>query len=664
MKESKSINRKAVVSVVLVSCLYVILCISLNSFYFSQNKISRLITSEEQTILNPSHNPIVQSFYTPYKSVTGIYLYLNKNDESGVLNLLLLDDKNNTLGTWELRSEYIINNSPFFISFDDIELNENSLYSLYAVSDNSSIGIVAYNTGDNGYGSSIADGYTWGYQIEYKIFNYKVILIEVLFYLLCVLVYAAYKKKIKEENILCAVYLVFALIFFVITPVNSLFDEDGHFLRSYEIAQGHLLSGHFDNGMGKTVIPEILINGVKNVTKSLDSDGAYFLYARQKDLTNFSFSDDYIEIENPNQALYSPLSYIPQVVGLIIGNIVTNNIYIFYMLGRFSALIFNALLVVLAFRLCPEKKYLIFILASTPVFLSQMISYSADGNVNSLSIFYVAFILSRIKKEKILFRDKMVISIGAIILALSKVIYFPFAFLVLLLQDSLFKSRKRATLYKILTICLALICFIIWFIIANTYLFDNQNGRDIQPQLQMIYMITHFYRMPIVFIETVYNGLLGWIGQISGGVFGKGWLQYSSTLWFVFMILMGRELFVKKEVNYDLKQNLSSKKKWVIPIIIFLIVLLIFSSLYVQWTVYKANMVDGIQGRYFIPVILPLSYAISYFSKRNKTIDDYEISGIVRGNIHNSTFEIEYYNILIVIIILLCGALNTIQAYY
>lgn len=649
MKESKTFNKKAVISIVLLSFLYVILCISINSFYYSQNKISRLIASEEQTILYPSDNPIVQSFYTPYKTVTGIYLYPNKSDEEGILNLSLIDEQSNVLGTWELRSEYIINGSPFFIPFDNIKLKENSLYSLYAVSDNSCIGIVAYTTGDNGYGSSIADGYTWGYQIEYKTFNYKVILIEVLFYILCVLVYTVYKKKIKEEKILCAVYLVFALIFFVITPVNSLFDEDGHFLRSYEIAQGHLLSGHFDNGMGKTIIPDSLIKGIKNVTKSLDSDGAYFLYARQKDLMNYSFSDDYVEIENPNQALYSPLSYIPQALGLLFANLISKNVYTYYMCGRFFAFIINALLIVFAIRLCPKRKELIFIIASTPVFLAQMISYSSDGNVNSLAIFYVAFIISRMNKEKLDNKDKLIVAICAVVLALSKVIYFPFALLVLMLDDSLFKEKKKAALYKGLVISAAFICFVIWFLIANTYLFDNQNGRDVQPKLQMIYMLTHFYMMPIVFVKTVYNGLLGWIGQISGGVLGKGWLQYSSIIWYSFMLLIGLQFFsgsrqkISDEIsNSDLEKK-TIKKEYIIGLTMILIILLTFSSLYVQWTTYRAGMVDGIQGRYFIPLILPLSYLIKKDdSKKNENSGIYTMSCII---------------------IVLCAIINTINVY-
>lgn len=658
-KEKIKVDSKVIIRAGLFVFLYIILCISLNCFYFSQNKISRLPESGEMSVLVPSDTPIYQSFYVPYKSVSGLYLYIeNSKEYSDAISIVLLDDNSNSLRHWDIKSEQVISHNPFFLSLDGLSINEDTLYTLLAVSDGSSpMGIIAYGDSDFGYGSSMSEGYIWGYQIEYNTFDIKIILIEVLFLLMCVFVYVGFKKKYKTDNILCIIYLVFAFIFFFITPFNTLFDEDGHFIRCYEIAQGSLLSAHYDNGMGKTVIPDSLIKGVSNVTKSLDSNGAEFIYARQKDLINYNFYDDYIDLDNPNQALYSPFTYIPQVIGLSIGNLVTQNVYVYYMFGRIFALLINSLLVLFAIKLCPEKKYLIFVLASTPVFLSQMISYSADGNVNSIAVFFVAFIFNRINKEQIKVSDEIIVTVGAVILALSKVIYFPFALLVLLFDNSSFKSRKRAVVYKIITISIAVICFSVWFLIARTYLFDNQNGRDIHPKLQMIYMITHFYKMPIVFVETVYNGFLGWIGQISGGVLGKGWLQYSSIIWFGFMILIYGEFScykVEKKYNGIITK---SKTKRILLIMIIMVILLTFTSLYTQWTVYRADMVDGIQGRYFIPLILPISYLFikktkNQIENKNTTSNDILI------------LEDELYKVMGVIILSLCSILCTLKVYY
>ena len=59
------------------------------------------------------------------------------------------------------------------------------------------------------------------------------------------------------------------------------------------------------------------------------------------------------------------------------------------------------MLVILAIRMIPEKKLLIFALAVNPIFLSQMVSYSADGTLNALSLFYIAYIIRLRSKEQI-----------------------------------------------------------------------------------------------------------------------------------------------------------------------------------------------------------------------------------------------------------------------
>ena len=54
-----------------------------------------------------------------------------------------------------------------------------------------------------------------------------------------------------------------------------------------------------------------------------------------------------------------------------------------------------------------------------------------------------------------------------------------------------------------------------------------------------------------------------------------------------------------------LKNSLNRFQKIIIFLIIFVIVLLIFTSLYIQWSDNDLLYIDGVQGRYFLP-ILPL----------------------------------------------------------
>ena len=67
------------------------------------------------------------------------------------------------------------------------------------------------------------------------------------------------------------------------------------------------------------------------------------------------------------------------------------------------------------------------------------------------------------------------------------------------------------------------------------------------------------------------------------------------VLLFVFEVLLDDEL----------KEKLKLNTKVLLSISIFMIMCLIVTSLYVQWSPLKWFYVNGIQGRYFIPLLLP-----------------------------------------------------------
>ena len=59
-------------------------------------------------------------------------------------------------------------------------------------------------------------------------------------------------------------------------------------------------------------------------------------------------------------------------------------------------------------------------------------------------------------------------------------------------------------------------------------------------------------------------------------------------------------------------ETLKIKKidRWIFVLVFFVITILIFTSLYMQWTPYGEEVVDGIQGRYFLPIMLLISVMI------------------------------------------------------
>ena len=69
----------------------------------------------------------------------------------------------------------------------------------------------------------------------------------------------------------------------------------------------------------------------------------------------------------------------------------------------------------------------------------------------------------------------------------------------------------------------------------------------------------------------------------------------------------------KKGISENFPENSSCVKISGAPVFVvtFLtIVLLIFTSLYIQWTAVGAPVIDGVQGRYFLPILLLVPIAL------------------------------------------------------
>lgn len=610
----------------LISFIFIITLFTLlvNNYFF-KDKVSLLRKTKDQIILYPSQNPISQGFTAPNSKIAGFTFLMSKdsNDISSNITITLLDSNQNNLCDWEI-SANDVTDKPVYLSLEDVSLVKNSQYYLVAwTQTNSTIGIEASTNASNGYKSTVTDGYTWCYQIIYNGSSPFIIILEIICIVSMCLFYIALQYNVKETTLLSIAYIILALLYFAITPINMTWDEDGHFMRSYEISTGHLVSDHFENGLGKSSVPSIYPSIFKYLAMSASNEKANFLYDKQTDTFDLLIDGSMSEEKNYNQALYSPASYIPQSIGLFTASHISDNVGFIYFYGRFFALLFNTTLILFSIHLLPDHRHMIFLLSSNPVFLNQAISYSADGTLNALSIFYIAYIIHISQKSNISIADKLIILLSSMIISLSKVIYFPLSFLVFLLPNNIFKNNKQSIIYKLTNCVLSISGFIIWYQIAMTYLIDRQMGKNVQPHAQIQYILTHIYLAPVIAIKTTIYRFGGWFKELFGSYLGGGYFHYHNIIWIVFAVII---IFEMIHINpyTDVSYKLTTRNKILISFIIFIIITLTYGSLYVQWTEYKADIIDGIQGRYFIPLLLPLTMILKririIIPKKNKLL--------------------------------------------
>lgn len=394
-------------------------------------------------------------------------------------------------------------------------------------------------------------------------------------------------KDLKIENKFLILIIIIGSLYCVAFPVNTIPDEASHAKRAYEISSGNLISridkgivgNELDSNLNKVLLNDNYSKVIKN-----------FKYKETKKKTMYSFA---------NTALYSPISYLPQSLGILLSKIFTKSILIQLYFGRLFNFIVFILLMYYAIKLIPVKKEIIFLIGMLPLTIQEAISLSPDAFTISVSCFLIAYILNLGKqKDKISKKQLGILLLLSIILSQLKIVYFPICLLLFLLPTKEFKSKKQKYITIITIILISVIFGLIWLKITSPYLLAQSTSDK-----QLTYIFENILRYLVICTATFTSYSRDWLYQIFGMNLGNFTITLPSYLIFGNIVLFIMYCLIP---NND-KNNIKGTNKFLTTFVIIAIVGLMFTSLYLQWTPYKAKIIEGIQGRYFIPLLLPLS---------------------------------------------------------
>ena len=304
---------------------------------------------------------------------------------------------------------------------------------------------------------------------------------------------------------------------------------------------------------------------------------------------------------NATQALYAPVSYLPQAVGCLIGRMITNHSVVIFYMGRLFSFLTCILLVYQAVKIIPIGKRFLMLMVAMPMYLQQIVSLSSDALINALAFFLLAYVLALMEREgRLTVKNEVILAITCMVTALCKVVYLPLCFLVLLIARDKFRSVKAAYLYKSLVCGISALLNLGWLAVGFRYMIEFRPGVDTQAQIRFI-----LYHVPAylqVVCVTIGRKWLDWLGTMAGAKLCKLNVYTCLPLIALFLVMLFIEmLFMTRE-----EENHLQKRTKVVLLLLFLMIFgLTLTSLYVQWTAYKNPYIEGFQGRYLIP-ILPL----------------------------------------------------------
>lgn len=422
------------------------------------------------------------------------------------------------------------------------------------------------------------------------------------------------KTKIKVENLFLIASLIFGMFYLVATPLLKGHDEAMHWYKAYSISLGDLFQVKNDEGKMGNYLPA-KVQGIYDVQgdyQKIDYKTSIkaWDYAQDNSIPNeiqFTYSEP--------TAAYPPIQMIPQAIGIFLSRTVGANVFIQAMCGRLANLIFYILIGYFSIKLLPTKKLFLVILLLSPKMVYISTTLSGDVFINMISILFTSYIFKlRYEKSIIKKRDMILLMILTPCISICKLVYFAICALVLIIPKECFKSKKHRYVFLITILLISVISVLLWTTVIS------QVNRAVNSELQKEWILSHPISYMGVICRGVFNNFSTWTLDMVGGT-----MQWDVSLKepqiisdiIIFLLLLS---IIQDDDN---KQEYKVFEKIVILAIMIVVITMITTALYLEWSSTAevgGTAITGIQGRYFVPIALMLTaiFPTKYLEIKNK----------------------------------------------
>ena len=438
------------------------------------------------------------------------------------------------------------------------------------------------------------------------------ILLEIL---LCAIILIAKKKKWKIEKLFLILSLIIGVFYVFAIPIGRAPDEAAHFFRIYEITTGHFTSDVTEDGKygGSTQASNI------DFVNNFATDNVKYIDI----LNNLSIYPDNSEqiFIKTSASSYHPIDYFPHLLGMGLGEFLHLPILVSAYIAKLFNLIICILILYFSIKYIPFLKEFIFFIAFLHITMQGMSSLSADGFIIAIAIAFISFILYSTYTMQHHFAKKHYLLIFSLclVLSLSKIVYAFLCLLIFAIPKKRFNGQKQKTITILIIGGICAASLLVWlFISASIQAPVDPTNREV--------LLSNPLKYLAILIRSVSSNFYLYLNGTLGGYLE--WFNVVLSPLYIIPSLIIFILLCKKARDHIL---ITPTIK-ILAICIFIIIsTLIFSIMFTQWTKPGETIIDGVQGRYFIPLLLLIPLALMKnqqhdrlsfpkFSNKNTTI--------------------------------------------
>ena len=423
--------------------------------------------------------------------------------------------------------------------------------------------------------------------------------------------FGAFVKKCKLEYIYLTLGLTFGMVFVLSLPPYTAPDEGTHISTTYAFVSEFL--------------GEDPIFDEANHVISRGTDGDI---GGEAQVSLVKFHDLYEAVKYPSGDLERDFArggkldvpftcYLPQILGVLLGVLLKFSGFWTLYLGKVFAMLFFTICIFFSIKLIPCGKMVIMTVALLPMSMELASSFSYDCVLNALCILFISYTLHLIcKKDKVTWKDFLFLGIIICVIAPCKMFYFLIAGMLYLIPKEKYKSKKTYWMMNtgILVAGLAVLIIMRFQFLTShvggatpSAIEDATVNYSIATILGDIpHSISVLFNTAIIKSEFYYNSM--WGNQL-------GSLQvYIPTFVITSFVLVLFTAGVCTTREERVIYEPDAKFRLVNLGLSLLMFLGILAALWIGWTPVTYGVIEGVQGRYFLP-FLPMIF----LSMRNKT---------------------------------------------
>ena len=416
--------------------------------------------------------------------------------------------------------------------------------------------------------------------------------------------------------LLCALPL--GLLLARLTPPGEVPDETAHAVRAYAVSSGQWIGRRAPAGPGQTLLTSgyDIDTGLFAVAFASNAPGGLVTaeLARERGATGWSGTTVFASV--PNTASYAPVLYLVSGAALGAGRSLGMGPAFCLQVARMANLLAYAVLGALALRLARRAHFVLLALLCLPSSLSLAASLSQDG----LLIAFSALATALLTRPGFPSRRWAALALAAVCLA--KPPYLPLVVL-LLLPPGRWRwaeavSGAGLAVVAALPALLWSAAAVRWAVVPFTtetyapgplYTGAQTSFETTDSGAQAAILLTDPVRLLSLPLHTAavwwrvwLNEVVGVLGQLSlvlpGGLYAAWFAALSCAL-------AGDVLSARRDAT-----PWGAGRAALTAGAVALAALLVFTAQYLTWTHVGADIVAGVQGRYFVPLLAALVLAV------------------------------------------------------